>query len=144
MGGHGGKELIGTSKGEDRQLLRSHRGWKPSASNSIINKERKSLAARTRSENAHSLLVQIYLLQTGTKSKYKRQENRFYERIVFTLWLGLGTERHGNQCFDRIRKHELVGKVYCLIENTGTKDGCRNVRDDIECIGKAHTRVESQ
>lgn len=89
MGGHVGKELIGTSKGEDRQLLRSHRGWKPFASNSIINKERKSLAARTRSENAHSLLVQIYLLQTGTKSKYKRQENRFYERIVFNCGLGL-------------------------------------------------------
>lgn len=41
MGGHVGKELTWDLKRENKQLLRSHRGWKPFTSNSTINKETK-------------------------------------------------------------------------------------------------------
>lgn len=67
--------------------------------------KRQSLGSQDQKWDCTQLISADLLLLTGTKGKHKKQENRFYERIVYTLWPRLGTRERVNQCLDRIGKH---------------------------------------
>lgn len=67
--------------------------------------KRQSLGSQDQKWDCTQLISADLLLLTGTKGKQKKQENRFCERIVYTLWLRLGTGEHVNRCLDRIGKH---------------------------------------